>query len=70
LIPVEFHNIALSLPGYAFSTSYTSAIPPFPGSRTIKWGDQMGRHPFSVALFIAHSDVFFHIPHFKVVRVL
>jgi hypothetical protein len=32
--------------------------------------DQMGRHPFGVALFIAHSDVFFHIPHFKVVRVL
>ena len=25
----------------------------------------MGRHPFVVALFIAHSDVFFHIPHFN-----
>ena len=23
----------------------------------------MGRHPFGVALFIAHFDVFFHIPH-------
>ena len=23
----------------------------------------MGRHPFGAALFVAHSDVFFHIPH-------
>jgi hypothetical protein len=27
--------------------------------------DQMGRHPFGVALFVAHSDVFFHIPHYQ-----
>jgi hypothetical protein len=25
----------------------------------------MGRHPFGVALFVAHSDVFFHIPHYQ-----
>ena len=27
--------------------------------------EQMGRHPFGVALFIAHFDVFFYFPHFN-----
>jgi len=33
--------------------------------RLLRAVDQMGRHPFSVALFFAHFDVFFHIPHYQ-----